>query len=151
MSRFRLILVAVPILGASILYGLWPQFVPPITTVPEKEVLITRGPAIQETPEQRSLRESVARLSHETPLPLSWIQAGVTFNGEIPLWGLISAIILAIIAFVRLETKMSSHSKTDESNFGAVEKRFGSVDEMLTEMRGDIKQLLIRHDTRYGK
>lgn len=134
MSRTRALLGFLIMLGGAVICGLWPKPLPPIPSQPE--IHQTRGLAIQETPDERALRLAMEKIAHEPPLtPLAILQAGVTFNGEIPLWGLLSALVVGVAAFAALKMQMTAHEKSDD-------ERFGSTNEMLTEIRGDVKRLL---------
>ncbi len=81
--------------------------------------------------------EQVAGVKDTVNLILFWLQSssGFTVNGEIPVWGVFLAIIGAVAAFAVLRQQMVAHEKTDD-------ERFTNVNEMLKEIRGDVKRLL---------
>ena len=64
---------------------------------------------------------------------------------EIPLWGFLGAICAAIVAFVTVRSQLTAHEQLDEKRFEAIENRFSEQDDMLKEIRGDIKTLIQRH------
>jgi hypothetical protein len=67
-------------------------------------------------------------------MSLLWLQS-FNVNGDIPLWGIIVVVVGAAGAFAALKMQLSSHEARDN-------ERFEGVNEMLTEIRGDVKKLL---------
>lgn len=74
---------------------------------------------------------------------LALLQAPVlSINPEVPLWGVLLVIIAAVGAFAAVKMQMSNHETSDEQRFAAHDERFNRQDEMLAEIRADIKSLL---------
>ena len=71
-------------------------------------------------------------------LTLLQTPSGIAINGELPLLGVILAVIGAVAAFVAVRQKMESHEKSDD-------QRFGAMDAMLKEIRDDVKKLIGGH------
>jgi hypothetical protein len=63
---------------------------------------------------------------------------GVAVNTEIPVWGVLLALGGFVAAFAALRTQMTTHEAQDD-------KRFDETNEMLQEIRADIKTVLQRH------
>jgi hypothetical protein len=64
--------------------------------------------------------------------------SGLQVNADIPLWGVFLAILAAVGAFFALRTQMGAHEKSDDLRFAATEQ-------MLKEIRDDVKGLLRFH------
>lgn len=63
------------------------------------------------------------------------MQVGIDW--QVPIWSILVVLAGAIAAFFTLRTQMVEHEKQDNT-------RFDSVNNMMVEMRDDIKELL-RH------
>lgn len=61
--------------------------------------------------------------------------SGVSVDTQIPVWGVLLVIIGAVAAFAALKMQMMAHEKNDD-------ERFNATNEMLKEIRGDVKDLL---------
>jgi hypothetical protein len=54
------------------------------------------------------------------------------------------AAVSAIVAFVRVQSQLRAHEVLDNKRFEAIENRLSDQDDMLKEIRIDIKSLLQR-------
>ncbi len=127
MSRPLHILFA-SILATAMIWKTLVIFYPPPPIIPDlPPVHITRGPQDPQRAIDQAWNVQLRRLAAEDAKrnPLTWLQAGITFNGDIPVWSLFCAGVLALIAFIRMQSQM---------NF---------QDKLLSELRKDVKRLII--------
>lgn len=61
--------------------------------------------------------------------------SGVFLDGAIPVWSVILSGVTIVGAFFTLRQQMSSHAQSDL-------EKFESIEEMLKELRDDVKTLL---------
>ncbi len=66
---------------------------------------------------------------------LALLQTGLSIDGQIPVWGVVLVIGASIAGYAALKMQMTAHEKADDD-------RFKSVNDMLSEIRCDVKELL---------